>query len=111
MSQTPENRRPLTTVEIEAALRSLPGWSVAGASLHRSYRFRDFKSAFGWMTAAALAAEQANHHPDWSNSWRDVTVDLTTHDAGSVTRKDVELALVFEALASPFLEAAKPANH
>jgi 4a-hydroxytetrahydrobiopterin dehydratase len=111
MSQTPENRRPLSASEIEAALGSLPGWSLAGNRLRRSYRFRDFKSAFGWMSAAALAAEKADHHPDWSNSWRDVTVDLTTHDTGAVTRKDVDLALVFEALATPFLSEGKPANH
>ena len=111
MGPTPESRRPLTPSEIEDALASLPGWSFAGGRLHRSYRFSDFKAAFGWMVAAALAAEQANHHPDWSNSWRDVTVDLTTHDAGAVTRKDVDLALVFEGLATPFLRADKPATH
>jgi 4a-hydroxytetrahydrobiopterin dehydratase len=103
MSPTPEDRRPLAREEIEAALASLPGWSLAGGKLHRSYRFADFKAAFAWMTAAALAAEQANHHPDWANSWRDVTVDLMTHDAAAVTRKDVDLARAFESLATPLL--------
>jgi 4a-hydroxytetrahydrobiopterin dehydratase len=103
MAQSPGNRRPLTESEIEAALTSLPGWSAAAGKLRRSYRFRDFKAAFGWMTAAALAAEEAGHHPDWSNSWRDVTVELVTHDAGAITRRDVDLARVFEQLAAPFL--------
>jgi 4a-hydroxytetrahydrobiopterin dehydratase len=110
MSPTSADRRPLTHAEIEAALKALPGWSLAAGKLHRSYRFHDFKAAFGWMTSAALAAEQMNHHPDWSNSWRDVTVDLVTHDAHAVTRKDVDLARAFEALAETLVAPAKPAN-
>jgi 4a-hydroxytetrahydrobiopterin dehydratase len=103
MTSPPETHRALTQAEIDAALKEVPGWTVAAGKLHRSYRFRDFKAAFGWMTAAALAAEEAGHHPDWSNSWRDVTVDLMTHDASAITQKDVALARAFEQLAAPFL--------
>jgi 4a-hydroxytetrahydrobiopterin dehydratase len=103
MSAASGNRRLLPSAEIDDALKTLPGWSLAGGKLHRTYRFRDFKQAFAWMTMAALAAEKADHHPDWSNSYKDVTVDLVTHDAGGITPKDVELARVFESLAAPLL--------
>jgi 4a-hydroxytetrahydrobiopterin dehydratase len=103
----PEKREPLTQSEIERALVDLPGWTLANGRLRKSFRFRDFKEAFGWMTSAALAAEKADHHPDWSNSWRDVTVELVTHDAGAVTAKDVGLARELEALARRILEPDK----
>src|SRR5262245_1584670 len=98
-----ESRRPLTSQEIADALLSLPGWTVADGKLHRRYRFASFREAFGWMTMAALAAEKADHHPDWSNSWREVTVSLRTHDAGAITAKDLDLARVFEQLAAQVL--------
>jgi 4a-hydroxytetrahydrobiopterin dehydratase len=103
VSPASESRRRLHSAEIDDALKTLPGWSLASGKLHRTYRFRDFKQAFAWMTMAALAAEKANHHPDWSNSYKDVTVDLVTHDAGGITRKDIELARAFEDLAEPIL--------
>jgi 4a-hydroxytetrahydrobiopterin dehydratase len=110
MEASKRDRALLPRAEIDAALKQLPGWSVASGKLHRSYRFRDFKQAFGWMTMAALAAEKADHHPDWSNSWRDVAVDLVTHDAGGITRKDVDLARVLEDLARPFLAPGSVSN-
>jgi 4a-hydroxytetrahydrobiopterin dehydratase len=96
---TIDRRKPLAPEEIAAALASLPGWSVANGGLLRTYRFASFREAFGWMTMAALAAEKADHHPDWSNSYREVVVSLRTHDAAAITRKDVDLAAVFEDLA------------
>jgi len=60
--------------------------------LHRELRFADFSAAFGFMTRVALAAEKADHHPEWSNVWNRVTIDLTTHDAGGITANDVALA-------------------
>jgi 4a-hydroxytetrahydrobiopterin dehydratase len=97
---TAENRGPLTSQQISEALASLPGWTVVDGKLHRRYRFGSFREAFGWMTMAALAAEKADHHPDWSNSYREVTVSLWTHDAGAITAKDLDLAAVFEQLAA-----------
>lgn len=99
-----ENRRRLTGDEIELALSQLAGWKVAGGKLHREYRFRDFVEAWGWMAGASLVIQQMDHHPEWSNVWADVRVDLWTHDAGGITRMDVELAKRLEALASRVLK-------
>jgi 4a-hydroxytetrahydrobiopterin dehydratase len=71
---------------------AVPGWDVTDDHLHRDLRFTDFSEAFGFMARVALAAEKANHHPDWSNSWNRVTVDITNHDAGGITDQCVELA-------------------
>jgi len=93
-------RTRLDEDEIQAALKALPRWSVAAGKLHREYKFADFIHAFGFMATAAIAIEKMNHHPEWSNVWNRVTVDLTTHDAGGITDKDVDLALLLEALAA-----------
>jgi len=85
--------------DIQSALASLPGWQVVEGKLHREYGFPDFVHAFGFMATAAMAIEAMNHHPEWSNVWNRVTVDLTTHDAGGITAKDVELAARLEELA------------
>lgn len=82
----------LTADEIESALRALPGWSLANGKLHRELRFADFGAAFAFMTRVALEAEKRDHHPDWSNVWNRVVIDLVTHDSGGVTEKDVALA-------------------
>jgi 4a-hydroxytetrahydrobiopterin dehydratase len=89
----------LTPVEIEARLGALPGWSVEAGKLHRAYKFADFVAAFGFMARAALIAEKMDHHPEWSNVWNRVVVDLTTHDAGGITEKDLALAAAMERLA------------
>ena len=89
----------LTESEIRAALGALPEWSLLGGKLHREYRFAGFIHAFGFMATAAIAVEAMGHHPEWSNVWNRVTVDLTTHDAGGVTAKDVALAEKLEAIA------------
>jgi 4a-hydroxytetrahydrobiopterin dehydratase len=82
----------LSEQEIAAELRKLSGWSVVNGKLHRLFEFQDFTQAFGFMTRVALAAEKMDHHPDWSNSWNKVTVDLSTHSAGGLTQNDLELA-------------------
>ena len=78
----------------DEALRELPCWSYdeARRGIARSFRFRDFGEAFAFMTRVALAAEQADHHPEWSNVWNRVDILLTTHSAGGLTHKDLELA-------------------
>lgn len=68
------------------------GWSVVDGKLHRELTFSDFSEAFGFMVRVALLAEKADHHPDWSNSWNTVVIDLVSHDAGGVTERDRELA-------------------
>jgi len=85
-------RTKLSEQEISGGLRSLGGWSVVNGNLHRVFEFQDFTQAFGFMTRVALAAEKMDHHPDWSNSWNKVTVDLCTHSAGGLTQNDFDLA-------------------
>jgi 4a-hydroxytetrahydrobiopterin dehydratase len=72
--------------------RAPGGWEEVGGKLHREFSFADFSEAFAFMTRVALLAEKANHHPDWSNSWSTVTIDLVSHDAGEVTDRDRDLA-------------------
>jgi 4a-hydroxytetrahydrobiopterin dehydratase len=93
----------LTAKKIESALKGLPGWSVVEGKLHREYKFKDFVHAFGFMATAAVAIEARNHHPEWSNVWNRVTVDLTTHDAKGITEKDTDLAALLESLAAKLL--------
>jgi 4a-hydroxytetrahydrobiopterin dehydratase len=82
----------LSEQEIAAELKKLSGWSVVKGNLHRMFEFRDFSAAFGFMTRVAIAAEKMDHHPDWSNVWNKVTVDLSTHSAGGITKNDFDLA-------------------
>lgn len=77
---------------LDAALAELPGWSVVDGKLQREFRFSDFNEAFGFMSRAALVAEQMNHHPEWFNVYALVRVDLTTHDSGGITSNDTTLA-------------------
>jgi len=88
----------LSEQEIRSALRDLSGWTVLGGKLHREYKFTDFIHAFGFMTSGALEAEAMGHHPEWLNVYNRLTVDLTTHDAGGITAKDLELAGKLNAL-------------
>jgi 4a-hydroxytetrahydrobiopterin dehydratase len=92
----------LTKTQIASALRKLGGWTVANDKLHREYQFADFVHAFGFMATAALIIEKMEHHPEWSNVYNRLSVDLTTHDAGGITKKDVDLAGVLETLAKRF---------
>jgi 4a-hydroxytetrahydrobiopterin dehydratase len=78
--------------QARARLGDVPGWEVAGGRLHRDLEFNDFIEAFGFMAMVAVIAEKANHHPDWSNSWNKVTIDLVDHGAGGLTDKDFDLA-------------------
>jgi 4a-hydroxytetrahydrobiopterin dehydratase len=82
----------LSEQEIAAELRKLSGWTVVNGNLHRVFEFKDFAQAFGFMTRVALAAEKMDHHPDWSNVWNKVTIDLSTHSAGGLTNNDFDLA-------------------
>lgn len=84
-----------------AALMRLQGWGEAPGrdAISKSYRFKDFSTAFGFMARVALKAEQMDHHPEWLNVYSRVDVVLTTHDAGGVTGKDVELAAFMDTVA------------
>ncbi|MCC5862552.1 MAG: 4a-hydroxytetrahydrobiopterin dehydratase [Gammaproteobacteria bacterium] len=82
----------LDDTDIARRLDALAGWSLKDGKLHRSFRFEDFVTAFGFMTQAALVAETMNHHPEWFNVYNTVRVDLTTHDAGGISELDFQLA-------------------
>lgn len=89
----------LSEKEAAEAAGSLDGWSLEGGALCKSFSFATFSEAFGFMARAALAAEKMDHHPEWTNIYNSVSVRLTTHDAGGLTRRDVELARAMDALA------------
>ena len=89
-----------TESEIQKVITELGSWTIGNGKLHREYRFRDFVQAFGFMTQVALHAERAAHHPEWFNVYNKVVVDLTTHDAGGITQKDLDLAREMEQIAS-----------
>ena len=93
----------LTEEQVREALETLSGWTLKDGKLHREYRFADFVYAFGFMATAALEVEKKNHHPEWSNAWNRVTIGLTTHDAGGITGRDIELARTLEKIATLFL--------
>jgi 4a-hydroxytetrahydrobiopterin dehydratase len=77
-----------------------PGWEIVDGKLHREFRFADFVEAFGFMARVAVVAEKMDHHPEWSNVWNRVTVDLVSHDAGAITDRDVTLATRMNEFAS-----------
>jgi 4a-hydroxytetrahydrobiopterin dehydratase len=91
----------LTQPERVAALLKLRGWHVVTGrdAISKSFKFKDFSEAFGFMARAALVAETLNHHPEWLNVYAKVDVTLTTHDAGGVTVLDVQLAEAMNAIA------------
>lgn len=91
--------KALETAEIEAQLASLTGWALVEGKLHREFRFANFVRAFGFMTSVALVAEKMDHHPEWSNVYSTVVVDLTTHDANGITELDLALAAAMNAIA------------
>lgn len=82
--------------------QTLADWTLADddKTLRRVFTFKDFSQAFGFMARVALLAEKAGHHPDWSNSYNKVEIALSTHDAGGLTGKDVDLAQKIGALVS-----------
>ncbi|MGG6894055.1 MULTISPECIES: 4a-hydroxytetrahydrobiopterin dehydratase [Rhizobium] len=96
----------LDRAAIDQNLSELGGWALAsdGLSISKTFKFRNFVEAFGFMTEAALAAEKFNHHPEWFNVYSRVEVKLTTHDAGGLTDYDVKLAKAMEKAAARRLD-------
>lgn len=91
----------LSEMERGAALAALPDWTFDEArnGIARAFRFADFSAAFAFMTRVALAAEKADHHPEWSNVWNRVDVTLATHSAGGLTELDLKLAEAMDKIA------------
>jgi 4a-hydroxytetrahydrobiopterin dehydratase len=92
----------LSSAERDAALQQLPQWTLTDGreAIARTFKFKDFSAAFGFMARAALVAEKMNHHPEWFNVWNRVDVTLSTHDANGLTEKDMKLAAAMDKLAS-----------
>ena len=92
----------LNQSERDEALGSLPGWAFDArrSGIAKGFDFADFGAAFAFMTQVALAAEKADHHPDWRNVWNRVDILLSTHSEGGVTAKDIALATAIEAIAA-----------
>jgi 4a-hydroxytetrahydrobiopterin dehydratase len=81
--------------QVASLLTGLPQWRYQperGGSITRDFKFIDFNEAFGFMARVALLAEQHNHHPEWSNVYNRVSITLTTHDAGGLSSRDLDLA-------------------
>lgn len=91
-------RRRLENPEISEALTELPGWEVKEGKLHKTFKFGSFAQAMGWMVSAGIQADKLDHHPDWSNSYNKVVVDLKTHDMDALTTLDLALARKMEEL-------------
>tara|TARA_B100000941_G_scaffold177093_1_gene126799 strand:+ start:1202 stop:1489 length:288 start_codon:yes stop_codon:yes gene_type:complete len=86
--------KKLSKIEITNKLKKLPGWKlVRGRSaITKTFKFKNFTEAFGWMTSMALYAEKKDHHPEWFNVYSTVEVTLSTHDAGGITNLDMDMA-------------------
>ena len=86
--------KKLSKKELIKELKNLKGWMIVkdGGSITKTFKFKSFVKAFGWMTSMALYAEKKNHHPEWSNVYNNVVVTLTTHDSGGITSLDIDFA-------------------
>ena len=86
--------KKLTKTEVTQKLKRLSGWKIVKGrnAITKTFKFKDFMQAFGWMTAMAIYAEKKDHHPEWFNVYNTVEVVLSTHDIGGVSNLDIELA-------------------
>lgn len=92
------NVEKMTAQQIQTGLGDLAGWELKNDKLRRELKFKNFVQAFGFMTQIAVLAEQMNHHPEWSNVYNRVTIDLTTHEAGGISQLDFDLAAKIDAV-------------
>jgi 4a-hydroxytetrahydrobiopterin dehydratase len=91
----------LTRLDIGEQLQTLNkqrdySWCIKGEKLYKTFKFKNFIAAFGFMSKVALLAEKANHHPEWSNVYNRVDIYLTTHEAGGISERDFALAKAIE---------------
>jgi 4a-hydroxytetrahydrobiopterin dehydratase len=90
--------KALNQQQLTHELKALPQWTVTNARLRRDFVFADFVEAFGFITRVALLAERADHHPEWSNVYKRVTILLSTHEVSGISERDVRLAAEIDAL-------------
>ncbi len=88
----------LSQIDIDNELKNLPGWRIVNEKLHKEFLFESFNQAFGFMTRAAMEIEKMNHHPEWFNVYNKITIELTTHDMGGITKNDADLAKILNSL-------------
>ena len=84
--------------KIEAEIKEMSGWAIVDGKLRKEFVFDDFTHAFAFMTKAVEHIEKMNHHPEWTNVYNKLTVDLVTHDAGGITQNDIDLAKILNSL-------------
>ena len=103
-------RKPISQDQRGAALARVPEWQLVDGrdAIARSLKFDDFRTAFGFMTEIALAAEKLDHHPEWFNVYNRVDITLSTHDAGGLTELDIRLAEIIDRAAARRLADGKP---
>ena len=92
----------LSDAEIEQLMGSVPGWAIRSGKLHREFRFQNFNQAFGFIKRATLYSETMDHHPEWSNVYATVIVDLVTHSADGITKLDFDLAKKMNGISEEF---------
>ncbi len=88
--------KKLSGNEVAEIIRGMNGWNLKDGKLQKSFKFSNFIEAFGFMTRIALEAEKINHHPEWSNVYNSVTINLSTHDVGGITDYDIKLAKIID---------------
>lgn len=95
------SREKLSSAQIKSALEQLDGWTIENGKLHKQFKFKNFAQALGWMVSVGVEADKMDHHPEWSNVYSRVTVDLVTHDLdNAISNLDVELAQKMDKLSS-----------
>lgn len=80
------------STQIAEVLKSIPNWELKNEVLYQQLTFKTFTQAFAFMVLVAFEAEKVQHHPNWTNVYNKLTIELTTHDEGGITKKDIELA-------------------
>ncbi len=94
--------KKLNINELDKQLKQLSNWSLVNGKLYKEFIFTDFKNAFSFMTEVAKKADTMDHHPDWSNSYNKVGINLSTHSAGGITEIDIKFAKAIEKSASKY---------
>ncbi|MEJ7624035.1 MAG: 4a-hydroxytetrahydrobiopterin dehydratase [Pyrinomonadaceae bacterium] len=95
------DRKPLSKIEIDAALKTLDGWAASSTELTKKWKFKDFAQALDFVNKVGVLAEAADHHPDIKLGWGYVEIGLTTHDRGGVTDVDLDLAAEIGRISPP----------
>ena len=94
-----DDYQKLSEEQIKQELAKLKGWTVANGKLNRTFEFKDFNEAFGFMTRVAMEVEKLNHHPEWFNVYNKVKIELVTHDVNGISNYDFKLANIINRLA------------